>query len=466
MEKAPSPVLPTVGPFISKATPSKRKSTVKGGLLAATGILSLLALSRVPQLGVPEKIQRHWGQYSPYFPVGEYAQPPPGCVIDQVNILQRHGARYPNDDDDYYKAVRRLQGAKQLKGDLKFLKDYEYTLGVDDLLAFGALQSYEAGELAHMRYSQLLTNGLPFVRASGMQRVVDTAGNWSLGFMHSNFALSSPRGEPDSPLPIQIISEERNDTLNNDCPNAPNQDYYTDQWLHRFAPPIIKKLQKMAKGAHLEDEDVKRLLDLCIFETIANAPKSAFCDLFEYQEWKDWEYWGDVEKYYKTGYGDPLGPVQGVGYINELLARLTGTPVADRTTHDAALPFPLDRALYADFTHENLMVAVYGAMGLFDVSKHLDPTRLPPDEDREWFAGRMVPFSARMVVERLSCGGGDGGGGALVRIFVNDALQPLEFCNDGDEDLAELGLCTLASFVASQGYARRSGDGDFEKCYE
>ena len=122
-------------------------------------------------------------------------------------------------------------------------------------------------------------------------------------------------GEHDSPLPIQIISEERNDTLNNDCPNAPDEDHYTDQWLHRFAPPVIKKLQKMAKGAHLEDEDVKRLLDLCIFETIADAsqqmrspggaapqaPKSPFCDLFEYEEWKDWEYWGDVEKYYKTG---------------------------------------------------------------------------------------------------------------------------------------------------------------------
>ena len=53
-------------------------------------------------------------------------------------------------------------------------------------------------------------------------------------------------------------------------------------------------------------------------------------------------------------YGDPLGPVQGVGYVNELLARLTGTPVADHTTHNATLPFPLDRALYADFTHEML----------------------------------------------------------------------------------------------------------------
>lgn len=136
--------------------------------------------------------------------------------------------------------------------------------------------------------------------------------------MSSHLHNSSPPShqEPDAPLPIQIISEEQNNTLNNKCPNALSENYYSDQWLHEFAPPVIKKLHKMAKGAHLEDEDIRRLIGVCIFETIADAseemfnprterqrksPRSPFCDLFELQEWKDWEYWGDIEKYYKTG---------------------------------------------------------------------------------------------------------------------------------------------------------------------
>lgn len=94
--------------------------------------------------------------------------------------------------------MNKLKDAKELTDDLEFVKDYEYTLGTDLLLAFGAAQyvvismqpsveldashrSIEAGQLAHERYSHLLSSGLPFVRASGMQRVVDTAGNWSLG---------------------------------------------------------------------------------------------------------------------------------------------------------------------------------------------------------------------------------------------------------------------------------------------
>lgn len=84
--------------------------------------------------------------------------------------------------------------------------------------------------------------------------------------------------------------------------------------MHKFAPPILKKLRKMAKGVELEEEDVRRLVGVCVFETLAEAseqmrgasrtkkPKSKFCDIFTLDEWKDWEYWGDVEKYYKTGY--------------------------------------------------------------------------------------------------------------------------------------------------------------------
>ena len=220
-------------------------------------------------------------------------------------------------------------------------------MGADDLVAFGAQQcvrfpclrdliqpihafrSYEAGQLAYERYGNLLTYGLPFLRASGMQRVVDTAGNWSLGmcipthwsdaahgdsgFIPSRNFGGSPHLPPHAPLPVQILSEEVNNTLNSHCPNAPHDKHWTDQWLHKFAPPIIKKLQKMAKGAKLEEEDVHRLVGVCIFETIAEAseqmrsagiqkPKSKICDIFSPKEWKDWEYWGDVEKYYKTGY--------------------------------------------------------------------------------------------------------------------------------------------------------------------
>ncbi len=130
-------------------------------------------------------------------------------------------------------------------------------------------------------------------------------------------------------------------------------------------------------------------------------------------------------------YGQPLGRVQGVGYVNELLARLTGTPVLLGTQVNTTLDtdpstFPLDRALYADFTHDNQMAAIYAAMGLFAQRAPLDPTT--PDPRRTWITSELTPFSARMVVERLACTTQGKENTLHVRVLVNDALQPLGFC--------------------------------------
>lgn len=129
---------------------------------------------------------------------------------------------------------------------------------------------------------------------------------FSAGFLSTQHvaALAPP------PLPLQILSEDANNTLNDECPGAPSPDPYTNAWLHRFAPPILYRLVSMAQGARLEEEDVRRLIGICVFESIAMArethgkgkAKSKFCDLFSYEDWKEWEYWGDIEKYYKTGY--------------------------------------------------------------------------------------------------------------------------------------------------------------------
>lgn len=99
------------------------------------------------------------------------------------------------------------------------------------------------------------------------------------------------------------------------------------------------------------------------------------------------------------------------------------------------------------------MIPIYSSLGLFRQKADLDPTQ--PDPSRTWFASHLVPFSAHLVTERLNCGGE-----TSVRMFVNDALQPLEFCGADAE-----GVCTLKAFVASQGYATSDGAGDFEKCF-
>jgi hypothetical protein len=218
-------------------------------------------------------------------------------------------------------------------------------------------------------------------------------------------------------------------------------------------------------------------MSLCPFESVFRDTLGPFCKLFSNAEFRQFEYSGDLDKYYNTGfvhhksllgtllndshprYGQPFGRVQGVGYVNELIARLTGKPVQDHTQTNHTLTsspitFPLNRSIYADFSHDNQMIAIYTTIGLFPQVEAPDPSF--PDQNRDWIASHLVPFSAQMVTEKVLCGKRE-----YVRIFVNDALQPLKFCGAGRD-----GMCELGAFVESQAYARSDGSGDFERCFQ
>ncbi|GLB34379.1 putative histidine acid phosphatase family protein [Lyophyllum shimeji] len=416
---------------------------------------------------VPPELRTSWAQYSPYFSVEEYAGPPRNCRVTQANIIQRHGARYPTLGAGIMiaAAVNKLLSAEDYTDPrLDFLRNYTYPLGTNDLLPFGARESQLAGKVHFARYQHLVSKGqLPFVRASGSERVVLSATNWTAGFSIASHHVYNPS------LSV-ILSEELNDTLDASmCPNAGGADVQTSQWLLEYGPPIAERLNRQAPGANLTAQDVYSLLSLCPFESVFLNALSPFCKLFSAAEFQQFEYSGDLDKYYNTGYGQPLGPVQGVGYINELIARLTGTPVRDNTQTNRTLDaspetFPLDRTIYADFSHDNQMIAIYAAMGLFRQRTAPDPAG--PDPRRTWLAARLVPFAARMVTEKLVCAVAGAGGErgeeeeAFVRVFVNDAVQPLEFCGARGD-----GMCTLEAFVASQAYARNDGNGDFERCF-
>ncbi|VDC01405.1 unnamed protein product [Peniophora sp. CBMAI 1063] len=404
------------------------------------------------QLPIPAQNTSNWAQYDPFFPVEPYAAPPDGCTVTQVNLLQRHGARWPTSGAGGRQAdtLARLQAAGPFTDPkYEFLNTFVYDFGVDDLLPFGANQSQQTGADIFNRYSALADeNNIPFVRAAGDQRVVDSSTNWTAGFGDAS-------GETVLPVLQVVLSEDGNCTLcNKMCPNQVDGDESTT-WLGAFAPNITSRLNAAAPGANLSDSDTLNLMDMCPFDTLSKGVASPFCDLFTAEEYASYEYYYDLDKYYGTGPGNTLGPVQGVGYVNELLARLTGKAVQDETQTNRTLDsdpatFPFNRTFYADFSHDNTMIPIFAALGLFN-STALDP--LSPDPNRLWVNSKLVPFSGHMTVEKLDCSGKES-----VRVLVNDAVQPLEFCGGVD------GVCELEAFVESQVYARENGQGDFELC--
>ncbi|KAJ3993756.1 phytase [Lentinula boryana] len=446
-----------------------------GGSVYANNQLTLQLEDETPERRTSQThiLQRNWGAYSPYHPVAEYVPPPEGCEITQVNILQRHGARYPTAGPAaaIALAVTKLQNVSTFKDpNLEFIRNFTWNLGTSDLVLFGAAQSLVAGAETYHRYNGLVSSdNIPFVRASGSERVIMSATNWTYGF-------SAASGMRFNPILSVILNESANNTLHNSCPSIGSSDTQTDIWIGIYTEPIVQRLNDAAPGAKLTVNDVYYLMALCAFESVAIDVISDWCGLFDEDEWKGFEYEMDLDKYYGTGYGQLLGPVEGVGYINELIARLTSRPVNDTTQTNSTLDhspttFPLNRTIYADFSHDDQLVAIYSAMGLFKQPMALDPTSpldfelLGNGLDREntkrtWIASHLVPFSGRMVVEKMQCR--QLSSEDYMRILVNDAVQPLEFCSGVTPE----GVCSVSAFVESQGYATSGGNGDWQKCFE
>lgn len=398
---------------------------------------------------------------------------PSGCTLTFAQILSRHGARDPtaSKTKTYSNLVSRIHMSVGTYGPgFEFLRDFEYTLGADQLTVFGQHEMVNSGIKFYNRYRELANETAPFIRSAGQDRVVESALNWTQGY-HSQLLRDNPSDK--LPYPLLSIPEETgvNNTLNHGLCTAFETGAYSNisdaaqsKWLAKFAPSITARLNKGLPGANITDKETTYLMDLCAFETVASdrgATISPICGLFSTSEWADYGYFQSVGKWYGYGPGNPLGSTQGVGWVSELIARLTSTPVKDSTSTNRTLDgnpetFPLGKALYADFSHDNDMMGVYAALGLYNGTAELDLTaRMSGEEAGGFAAAWTVPFGARMYVEKMVCGKETE---EMVRVLVNDRVVPLKGCGaDGEE------RCRLGAFVESLGFVR--GGGRWGECF-
>lgn len=297
--------------------------------------------NRVPDFG-----DIRWAQASPFRPVEEYRAPPEGCEITQVNLLERHAARYPTKSAtiDIKSALAKMQAVPAYSDEkYAFIRDFVYDMGTDELMPFGGMQAREHGEGDYARYKHLFggeEERRPFVRAAGMRRVVESAGNWTTGFTHAS------NGTPNAIVSL-VIPEHRgvnNSLHNNLCLHKGDSTPQRTAYLASIAPSIRARLASLVLPStsnssdpfssttlNLTDADIPPLISLCPFHSLATLTLSPFCALFTPSDFTTFEYFHDIKKYYHNGYGAPLGPVQGIAYISELIARLTRSPVRDRT---------------------------------------------------------------------------------------------------------------------------------------
>ncbi|CAE6343772.1 unnamed protein product, partial [Rhizoctonia solani] len=178
---------------------------------------------------------------------------------------------------------------------------------------------------------------------------------------------------------------------------------------------------------------------------------------------------------YSDSYGSAYAPSEGVGWVNELIARLTDSAVQDDTTTDKNLDgnqatFPLGPGaprVFADFSSDDNIMKIISAMGIYNHT-HIQQDNIPSPL---MVVSKIVPFAGCTVIEKISCSASDSAPtsvspgsqllpGDYVRVLSNDAVVPLPSCPS-----LGYGVCALSDFVnTSQAFARRGGD--FSLCFK
>lgn len=430
-----------------------------------------------PDLGFlyrPE-ITYKWGHFAPFHSTSSEFNPSPslpGCTVTFVQSLVRHGARYPKTGSPYQDIIQRIQSSvDKYSAKYKFIRNYEYNLPTEDLNDLGRHQLINAGIHFYRRYQNLAKDNEPFIRSDGAERVAESAEKWADGF-HQTSLTDKTRIQPHH-FPVSIfkfpVGKQYNNTLNNLA--CTKYDKSKAQKIAKELPKRIltetaKQLNQNLPGANLSVYEILQLMELCGMETTANIVKtgilSPICNIFDNKDWEAFERFHNEVKWYTHFYGNPLGPSLGIGWVNELIARLLRRPVQDSTSTNTTITanpktFPLDKKLYADFTHATDFLAIQAVLGLLGSAHTPVPANRIVSDQRiaEFSASEVSPFAARMYVEKMTCSGYTE---ELVRILVNNRVVWLPNCGvDGQ------GRCKLGAFVESLSFARSGGF--WNKCF-
>nr|VWO94250.1 Acid phosphatase [Ganoderma boninense] len=354
-------------------------------------------------------------------------------------------------------------------GPLEFLNTWTYKLGAELLTAFGREQLFDLGVAFRVKYGHLLKNftQIPVFRTTSEARMVDSALHFAAGF----FGVQQYQSSYHQLIVIEDDGFYDAITPWEACPNANNANadlgsIANGNWTQIYLKDTVKRLQKYIDGFTLDVTAVSRMQSLCAYETVALG-YSEFCNLFTEDEWKGYEYGLDLDFWYSFGPGTPSAAAQGIGYAQELVARLTQTPLTNfsttlnRTIDESNITFPLNQPIYVDATHDTVITTILTAMNLSIPLVGKGP--LPVDHivnDRMCIASHITPFSTNLVGQVMSCPAASSKNEkeSYIRFVLNDGVLPLTgiaHCPENKD-----GLCLLDNFV--QGMKQRIAEVDFQ----
>ncbi|KAG6592520.1 multiple inositol polyphosphate phosphatase [Phytophthora cinnamomi] len=376
------------------------------------------------------------------------------CVVDQVHMLMRHGTRYPSSGS--YSAIKSFAEtvteylswsnmSNTMADELEFLKTWNLTelipnpaIEVDNITSLGLQEAYDVGSTFRSKYAGLYTSK-ETVWTNAKERVVRTAQSFMKGFHGQDW---------DTDLLVAVSNTDKTlgaNTLTpiDTCPNfdgdeSSGQTAFSDATGWQVA--LAERLESLWPGFGFSTGVALTVMDLCMYQrNYLSKDHLEFCKIFTDDEWRHYAYHKDLGYYYGSGYGVALAPTVGFPYAEAVTNLLNETETSSC------------QKIFVAFSQDTQLNAMYSGFGLnYDENYPTDAI----NATRNFRSSRVVTMGARLVTERINCGGQ-----RYVRFNINEQVVPLPGCQSGP------GLtCSIAEYLQYM-KARQSEVGDFiTKC--
>lgn len=350
--------------------------------------------------------------------------PPAQCKVEHVQLISRHGERFPSKKDGgrFEAIVKLMKDYKkdhgELKGDLAFFNDYEYFVKNPDYYEketdsnnadspyLGLDDAYIHGQAFRKKYGHLLPKNSKFpVFSLNLGRCFYTG---------KRFAQALLDSEELKDAEFVVVDESSKMGANSLTPRAAcNKDAVNDKQINKYdksyRKDVIKRWQNDNPGLDISQSQVSLLMRMCGFEINVKG-WGPTCELFTTEEWIRELYGGDIDNYYSLGRGNPMAAVQG-----SEMAKASLKLLEDKKS---------DNQIFVSFTHDTDVELMLTALNIVDPTEDLDVDRVTfPSPYR---VAEIVPMGARVYIERINCDGED-----YVRFVVNDAVYPIRSCQNG-----------------------------------
>lgn len=349
---------------------------------------------------------------------------PAQCTIEQVQLFSRHGERYPSlSNGAQLEAIyKKFQNYNQtFNGDLAFLNDYTYFVPDQALyeketspqnsegLYAGTSNAQRHGAAFRARYNSLYNdNSSLLVFTSNSGRVHQTSRYFARGFLGDNY--------DESKVTYSVISENATQGANSLTPrygcaayNSSANAAIVNSFDTSYLNATLARLTANNTGLDLTVADVSNLFGWCAYEVNVRGA-SPFCNIFTNEEYIRYGYLTDISNYYLNGAGNNMTATVAAPLLEANLALLQDNSSTNN--------------IWLSFSHDTDIEIWHSALGLMEPSQPL-PTDHVPFPNPYSHVG-IVPQGARTYTEKLKCGSD-----YYVRFVVNDAVIPMQTCQNG-----------------------------------